>query len=231
MLHKLKSAANIAKIKLRRSVEGAAWASRVYRPRPWQTAKVDFTFWMLLMAGAFVVLALISMRYAIAQTVHSKQPYVWRSTGISGSRKARWRRRSVLVAAAAAHGRGRGRAFFQDPPQVQPFDAQLEVEGADIAEGLLSGEAYLRLVQTRGGWGSELCLSAVSGRSEQSSLGECRSVVWAAAPNRDCIPLRWQLYLPAVRDYERGNVRRNAKGESTVISTDEADSIPQGGRQ
>jgi hypothetical protein len=54
----LRRSAQVAALKLRRCVEGAAWA------RPWQTTRVDFTFWMLLVAGAFVVLALLSMKYA-----------------------------------------------------------------------------------------------------------------------------------------------------------------------
>ena len=49
----------------------------------------------------------------------------------------------------------------------------------------------------------------------------------------DCIALRWQFYLPVLSEceYERGNVRRDMKGESTLMDTDAADAIPQGRRQ
>ena len=45
--------------------------------------------------------------------------------------------------------------------------------------------------------------------------------------------MRWQLYLPVLSEgeYERGNVRRNVKGESALMDTDAADAIPQGRRQ
>jgi hypothetical protein len=49
----------------------------------------------------------------------------------------------------------------------------------------------------------------------------------------DCIALRWQFYLPVLSEceYERGNLRRDMKGESTLMDTDAADAIPQGRRQ
>ena len=45
--------------------------------------------------------------------------------------------------------------------------------------------------------------------------------------------LAWQLYLPvrSEGEYERGNVRRNVKGDSALMDTDAADAIPQGRRQ